>query len=155
MNDESDILQKNFRVAQVIWVAILAALVIYAMVGNALHGRDFVDSESIPLELIRNILWAVTAATLIGSWILRKRMLAASGLDGPLSEDEAGARYRTVTMIGSGLCEAVGLFGLVLVLLGDSLQTLYLFVLVAAVAMLVHRPKITELECLAGGVGRG
>ncbi len=150
MNTTSEVLQKEFRVAQVIWVVILVALVIYAMVGNALQGKEFVDNETIPLQLIQNILWAVSGVMLVGSWFIRRKMLAAGDPGQPLGETEVAAKYRTATMIGSGLYEAIGLFGLVLVLLGDSLQSMYMFVLVASMGMLLHRPKMEDLEKLAG-----
>ena len=63
------------------------------------------------------------------------------------------AKFKTATMIAAGICEVVGLFGLVLVFLGDSLPTLYLFNVVAATAMMLHRPKMEELQRLAGKSG--
>ncbi len=150
MNTASEFLQKEFRIAQVIWIAILAALVIYLGVGHAFFGREFVDAGSIPVSLIRNILAGVGGLMLVGSWLIRRKMLEGSRSGQPRGEEAAVKAFKAATMISAGICETVGLFGLVLVFLGDSLQTLYLFVVVAAAAMIIHRPKIEELEKLAG-----
>lgn len=150
MSTMTETLQKEFRITQVIWIAIFVALVIYAVIGHALIGRNLVDPESIPVQLIRNILAGVGGLMLVGSFFIRRRMLAGDGSGQPLGSAVAVAKYRMATMISAGICEAVGLFGLVLVFLGDSLQTLYLFVVVAACAMILHRPKLEELQRLAG-----
>lgn len=163
MNKNSDVLQKEFRVAQVIWAAIFAALVIYVAIGHFIFGREFVDAESIPLHLIRNILAGVGGLMLLGSFFIRRTMLFGSGtgqlpdagqLPGSGQLVDAGAvaaKFKMATMIAAGVCEVVGLFGLVLVFLGDSLLTLYLFNVVAAVAMMLHRPRMEELQRLARG----
>lgn len=154
MSTMTETLQKEFRVAQVIWIAILAALVIYLGVGHVFFGRDFVDAETVPLSLIRNILAGVGGLMLVGSWFIRRSMLVGNGSASPPDAAVVAANYRKATMISAGICEAVGLFGLVLVFLGDSLQTLYLFVVLATAAMIIQRPKMEELQRLAGGPGR-
>lgn len=153
MNTDPEALQREYRITLVIWIAILAALAIYVILGHALMGREFIDTATIPLALIRTILAAVGGAMLVGSFFIRRRMLEAPA-DGS-TPDAAGAasKYRSATMITAGICEAVGLFGLVLIFLGDGLATLYLFNVVAAVALVLHRPRLEELEQLAGGGG--
>jgi len=150
MNTDSDVLQKAFNTSRVIWIAILAALAIYIIVGHALAGREFIDSSTIPLPLIRVVLAAVGGAMLVGSFFIRRGMLEPQASGAPGDAAGTAARYRSATMITAGICEAVGLFGLVLIFLGDGLPTLYLFNIVAAAALVLHRPKLEELEQLAG-----
>ncbi|MBU2499127.1 MAG: hypothetical protein KKE57_09510 [Proteobacteria bacterium] len=52
-------------------------------------------------------------------------------------------------MISLALSESIGIYGLVLFFLGDSLRTLYTFIGISALAIIYHRPKREELETLA------
>jgi hypothetical protein len=47
------------------------------------------------------------------------------------------------------LSESIGVYGLVLFFLGESFRTLYIFIGISALAMLLYRPKREELETLA------
>jgi hypothetical protein len=149
MNTTSEILQKEFRVTQVIWIVILAALVVYVAIGHYFHGKALVDLGDVSVVLIRNLFALAGGLMLVGSFFIRRKMLAGAASAQQPDEQTAGAKYKTATMVAAGICEAVGLFGLVLIFLGDSLQTLYLFVGVAAVALILHRPKKEELQQLA------
>ena len=153
MNTISETLQKEFRVAQVIWIAILAALMIYVAIGHFFHGKALVDTGDVSVVWIRTVLAGVGGLMLIGSFFIRRKMLARGASAQLLDEQAVAMKYRMATMIAAGICEAVGLMGLVLIFLGDSLQSLYLFNMVAAMAMIMHRPKIEELQRLAGRSG--
>jgi purine-cytosine permease-like protein len=151
MNTEPQTLWREFRITRIIWIAIFVALVIYVNLGHVLVGKEFVDTATIPLALIRAVLAAVGGVMLVGSYFVRRRILEEkTGVAAP-DPTRAASRYRSATMITAGICEAVGLFGLVLIFLGDGLATLYLFNVVAAVALVLHRPRMEELEKLAGG----
>ncbi len=153
MNTVSETLQKEFRVAQVIWMAILAALVIYVVLGHYFHGKAMVDLGDISVVWIRNLLVLAGGMMLISSFFIRRVMLARSASAQLPDEQAVAAKYKMATMVAAGLCEAVGLFGLVLIFLGDSLQALYLVNVVAAVARILHRPKMEELQRLTGRSG--
>ena len=60
-----------------------------------------------------------------------------------------GAKYSTALIVSLGLSESIGIYGFVLFLLGDDLQTLYIFIGISALAIYVHRPKREEIETLA------
>ena len=50
------------------------------------------------------------------------------------------------------LSESVGVYGFVLFLLGGGFGTLYIFVALAALGMLYHRPRLHELERFAAAL---
>jgi len=52
-------------------------------------------------------------------------------------------------IVSLALSESIGIYGLVLFLLGDSFQTLYIFISISALAMFFYRPKREDLETLA------
>jgi hypothetical protein len=58
------------------------------------------------------------------------------------------ARYTTAMVVALALCESIGIFGLVLFLLGDTYRTLHAFISLSAVSMVYYRPKLEELETL-------
>ena len=153
MNTGSDVLRKEFQVALVIWVAILVALAIYVAIGHFFIGKALVDTGDVSVSWIRTVLAGVGAILLLSSFFIRRAMLAR-GTAATLPDERAvAARYKSATIVAAGICEAVGLMGLVLIFLGDSLQTLYLFNGAAAIGLFLHRPKIEELERLAGHSG--
>lgn len=47
------------------------------------------------------------------------------------------------------IAESVAIYGLLLLFLGKDFQSLYIFTAVSAAAMIVHRPKMDEVERLA------
>jgi hypothetical protein len=57
--------------------------------------------------------------------------------------------YTTAVIVSLALCDSIGLFGLVLFMLGDSFPTLHVFIGISALAMYFYRPKREELETLA------
>ena len=64
-------------------------------------------------------------------------------------QPRALARYTTAVIISLALSECIGIYGLVLFLLGDEYQTLYIFIGAAAAAMFYFRPKREELVDLS------
>jgi len=153
MNTASDVLKKEFRVAQVIWVAILMALAIYVVIGHFFHGEALVDTGDVSVAWIRTVLAGVAGMMLISSFLIRRAMLTRTANATEPDEQAVAARYKSATIVAAGICEAVGLMGLVLIFLGDSLQTLYLFNGAAAIGLFLQRPKMGELERLAGKSG--
>ena len=104
----------------------------------------------LPLELIRTILLGISLLTLVLTNFLRKLVLAGT-LPQPGAVPAKPAahsnrpafleKYTTATIVSLALSESIGLYGLVLFLLGDTLQTLYMFIGISAFAMLLYRPK--------------
>jgi hypothetical protein len=57
-------------------------------------------------------------------------------------------KYATAVIISLALSESVGIFGLVLFFLGKDFQILHAFLACSAVAMVFHRPRVSEIENL-------
>ena len=161
MLDEKDRLaiDKGMRVLWLIWAAIFASLFIYLFIAHVL-GEEIRQNQNLnlPIPLLRNILMGVGIVTIFVTQFLRKFMLAKGSDDSSLKTHESDAvthtnlfvsRYSTAIVVSLALSESIGIYGLVLFLLGDSLRTLHIFIGAAAVAMFIYRPRREEMEILA------
>lgn len=57
---------------------------------------------------------------------------------------EAKRRYLTTIIVSMSLVEAVGVFGLIMFVLGDGFNTLYIFTGLSALGLFLYRPKADE-----------
>ncbi|MFA5983778.1 MAG: hypothetical protein WC782_07150 [Methylococcaceae bacterium] len=60
-------------------------------------------------------------------------------------EDASQKRYAVTVLVSLVLIESTGVFGMVMFMLGDGMNTLYIFTGLAALGLYVHRPKQDEL----------
>ena len=58
-------------------------------------------------------------------------------------------KYTSAMLLSLALSESIGIYGLVLFFLGDSFQTLYIFIGISALGMFNYRPKREEIEKFA------
>jgi hypothetical protein len=54
--------------------------------------------------------------------------------------------YTAAVVASLAMCESIGIYGLILFLLGRSTTDLFLLLAVSAAAMVFHRPKREELD---------
>ncbi len=162
-NDHSEAIEKGMRTLWIIWGGMFLTLFIYVLVCHLLVA-EFRGGASLdfPLGKLRRILYVVAAATLLITYLLRKSLLRIrqdhSGSRTPesrpvLNQPPFLAKYTTAMLILCALCEAIGIYGFVLFLIGDTFQTLYVFICVSALAMYFYRPKREELKRMALAMG--
>jgi hypothetical protein len=157
---EQEAINKGMRALWVIWEAMLGSLFIYIVVchllGEEMQG-NFAES-GFAFELFRNILYGMAAAELIMSYYLRKFMLKGrssiaqanmSGRSSTLNQPPFVGQYTAIVIISLAIADSIGIYGLVLFLMGSDFKTLYIFIVVSALAMLFYRPKREELDKLA------
>ena len=154
--EEKEAIEKGFSSVLIIWGAMLASLFIYVFISHVAGDQiRQTQNSGIPIALMRNILFGIAAAELVLTYYLRKKMLTGRPegptSDIPLKSDQPKplARYTTAIIVSLAICESIGIYGLMLFLLGDEYQTLYIFIGVAAIAMVFFRPKREELVELA------
>ena len=151
--------ERGLQTLWIIWAAMLGSLLVYVFLCHQFgEGIRRTESHDLPLGLIRNILSVVALVTLFLTHFIRKRMLAGrfgssgAGLFKPgavSNQPSLLVHYTTAVIVSLALCDSVGLFGLVLFMLGDSFRTLHIFIGISALAMYFYRPKREELETLA------
>jgi F0F1-type ATP synthase membrane subunit c/vacuolar-type H+-ATPase subunit K len=110
------------------------------------------------LDMLRKIFYALAGITLIITRYIKRFVLSAGGRGGSAmqsSESPVLQKYATAMIIAWALSESIGLYGLVLFLLGRNTTDLYLLILIAAAALLLYRPGRDEImslpESSAGG----
>lgn len=96
--------------------------------------------------VIRTALYAVAITTFPLMKFIRHVLLClnlkAKGNSSPKS------RYLLTIIISMTIAESIGIYGFVMYVLGDSYNTLYIFIGLSALAMFLYRPKIEEYKQL-------
>ena len=96
--------------------------------------------------LIRTILYAVAIVTFPLTNLLRHIQLRLNQTMPCVQGTVAVAkkRYLTTVMVSLSLIESVGVFGLIMFMLGDNFNTLYIFTGLSALGLFLYRPKAHE-----------
>ena len=150
--------EKGFRVLWIIWAAMLGSLFIYVFIchqwGDQLRPTM---SPNFPLDLMRKILYGIALFTLLLTHFVRKLILVrraretqpvSSLAPGTTNQPTLLAKYSIAMIVSLALSESIGIYGFMLFLLGDSFQTLHIFIGLSVIAMFYYRPKREELETL-------
>lgn len=156
---ERDAIAKGMQTLWVIWAAMLGSLLIYILLCYQL-GEGFKASSGpeLPISLLRKILFGVAAVELIMTYYLRRFMLkgrsSAAGAhivrgSATMHQPPFVGHYTSVVIVSLAFSESIGIYGLVLFLLGGGFKTLYTFIGISALAMVFYRPKREEMERLA------
>ncbi len=159
---EREALEKGMRVIWIIWGAMFASLGIYIIVGHMVIDKiKIAELPSETFSLLRNVLYVVALVELALIPFIRKMMLKGFAKGGQLSSGQALpgtgnhpaiAQYAFLTIVTLALAESVAIYGLPLLFLGMDLQSLYILTALSAAAMIVHCPKMEEVERLATGI---
>ena len=154
---EKGLYEKQLQILWIIWAGMLVSLVVYVLI--CLLGGDVIrrSASSLPLDLMRDILYGIAILTVMLTHFLRNFILGGrSGDSDPMSlqppspSDQSAVvgKYVTAMIVSLALSESIGIYGLVLFLLGADLKTVFIFNGIAALAMFIYRPKREELERL-------
>jgi hypothetical protein len=96
---------------------------------------------------IRTVLYAVAIATFPLTNLIRHVQLRLNQTM-PFSQSSlvnvAKSRYLVTVIVSMSLVEIIGVFGLVMFILGDGFNTLYIFTGLSALGLFLYRPKAAE-----------
>jgi protein-S-isoprenylcysteine O-methyltransferase Ste14 len=146
---EQAIVDKGWPVIWIISAAMFGAVVVYTVISYLMAGMPFIPVSSAPVEMIRYIFILLAAGALVLAYFLRKTMLTARSAK---SSVQAGAalsffgQYVTALIISFAISEAIAIFGLILLFLGEGLPIVYAFMAVSALSLFFFRPDRDELE---------
>jgi hypothetical protein len=139
-------------VLNVTWLALLGSLALYLVVGRIV-APDFASPVSgETFAIIRAALLLLGFVTLVAAKYVRRLILGAGGRGAEPDQDRQASlpqRYAGAVMASMAMSESVGVYGLVLYLLGKNEMDLYLLVGIAAAAMYYFRPRKEELLSLS------
>ncbi len=154
--NEYDLLKKGIRKIWRIWFGLFHCLAIYLYICHK-YPDTFgikVDKE-FPIEVVKYILYAVTAIEFYLIQFIRKKVLSLdpSGAFADVGEiardpnpESIISKYTSAVIASMAIAESFAIYGFILFLLGTDYTSLHIFVGIAAVAMLIYRPKMRELE---------
>lgn len=137
-----DELPKACRTAQMIGVAMLVSLGLYALVATLIQKtrEPFAGfAPGAPHDLLRWIFVALALAGLGLVRVIQRPILANAAI--PLPN-----RLTTATIVALAQCEAVAVYGLVLFLLAGHASDYYLFAAVALVGFALYFPRRESWE---------
>jgi hypothetical protein len=122
---------------RIIWIAMLASLAAYLLAGLLAAPRIRATMGVGSLSLLRPALYAVGLLTLLAAGHVR-RLIQGAAAEMP--------RYTSAVVASLAMCESVGIYGLILYLLGKSATDLFLLIGISAAAMVYYRPKEEDLS---------
>ena len=158
-NEKQRQIGKTMSVLTIIWVGMLASLGVYVAVAFQV-GPTESGMAPAQLRIMRYILMGMGIAELGGAVFLQKFLLRAAASPNPAPSlpgvgfHPAVAKFTMATILVLAISESIGIFGLVLYLLGAGFSTLYLFIGVSAAAMFYFKPRSEVLDDLLSGQSR-
>lgn len=151
MNDME--LDKGLRTMTVIWAAMLVSLALYLFIAMQIGETIKVAMAPDLLDILRTVFYVLSFVILLVIRIVRRLVLSGKGVGASRQlsalSDPLLQKYLAATMIALALAESIGIFGFVLFLVGKSAIDLYVLIGLAAVTMLVYRPRKDDLLALA------
>jgi phosphatidylglycerophosphatase A len=142
------------RSAWIIWAAMLGSLAVYAVFCIlAADKLQVLIISDFPVSLVRNILIVFSAIIFVVIGNIRKFQLHAKSIGqrdntGMTADEALRIKYMSVIVISLVLAEIIAILGLILFLLSADFTSLYLFLGISAVTMMVNCPKSGELETI-------
>lgn len=151
-------LAKGYNTLKIIWSALSFSLLFYVVVIPFLC-KDMALTQA-PAELItdlRHLLYGLAAITLAAAWLARRWLLAkrVAPSGNKSRQHPALQRYTTAMLVALAMTQSVGLYGLILFLMGQQLQDLVLLTVLAGVGMLFFLPNRDEVRQLVDRFDRG
>jgi hypothetical protein len=145
-------LGKGLLTLKMIWFAMLVSLAIYVFVGLQVATILQISMNGDTFDILKSVLYVVAFVTLIITRSIRKLILSAKGQYRPATQSYQHPvlqKYTTAMIVAWALSESIGIYGLVLFLLGKNATDLYLLILISAAAMLMYRPGKDEVISLS------
>lgn len=142
--------KKDLLIHWIVFAALLFSLAVYAFIGYNIGAPLRADATAAQPVLLRSTFYAVTIITFPLIKLIRHISLRLNQT--MPTATPAKARYLVSVIISLALCESIGIYGLVLALLGDSLNSLWIFTFLAVLAMLLYRPKFDEYQSIVAAL---
>ncbi len=132
---------------RLVCMVMLGLLVVYNLIGHfGSEGLRLALDESQRVT-IRTILYVITIALFPLTNLIRHILLRLNQT--MPGEKNADQRYFITILVTQCMIEVVSLFGILMFMLGDDFNTLYIFTLLGVLGVYLHRPKLAELQDIA------
>ena len=136
----------DFNLAWLIIAAMVITQFIYIGVCYSFGAQIQQPLEMEQRILIRSIFYALAIATFPLTTLIRHILVR---LNQTMPGDKpARQRYLVTVIVSQAMMETVGIFGLVMYILGDEFNTLYIFSGLAILGFFLQRPKPEEYHSI-------
>ncbi|MFM8342671.1 MAG: hypothetical protein ACKN9F_10710 [Methylomonas sp.] len=146
MTDQNLLPQSQLRAHWLVVGFLLILLIAYNIVCHVWGTMLRINLDEAQREIFRSVFYAV-AIILFPLTNLLRFILVRLNQTMP-GDKSAKERYFFTTTVALLLIESVAVFGFVMFILGDDFNTLYIFSVLGALGLFLHRPKIHELEAI-------
>lgn len=129
---------------------VCAAMLLFFLIYNVvchLWGEDIRQPLDESQRVLIRTIFYVIAIVLFPLTNLLRFILLRLNQTMP-GEKTAEQRYLVTIVVTQGMIEVVSLFGLIMFVLGDDFNTLYIFTLMGVVGIYLHKPKREELQSI-------
>ncbi|TAK62659.1 hypothetical protein [Methylobacter sp.] len=154
---ERENLKSDLILPWVIVAMMLAMLVTYIIICHALGEQLQQPLPEAQRVMFRTIFYVIAIVTFPLTNLIRHIQLRLNQTM-PSSHATHGAaamaksRYLVTIIVSMSLVEVVGVFGLVMFVLGDGFNTLYIFTGLSALGLFLYRPKADEYSEIIGAI---
>jgi hypothetical protein len=141
-------MDRVMAILKIIWMALLGSLAVYLIVGRLVAPVLMPQLGGEAFRMLRTALYALGFVTLIAAGYVRRLILAPRGPSaGPTQARQYSGlqKYSSAVIASLAMSESIGIYGLVLFLLGKNTMDLFLLVGISAAAMFYFRPRKDEL----------
>ncbi len=128
-----------------IWFAMFFSVLAYTVLGLFLKGYVAFSFGEGTLSKVRTLFYLMAIGTITYSVYARRTYLRKAY--GEKSFERALELYRIAVVVSVGVADLIGVFGFLLLLMGDRFYGFPLLI-TAGLAMLYHRPRRSELQPL-------
>ena len=146
MTDQNLSTQSQLRAHWLVLGFLLILLIAYNVVCHVWGAALRINLDEAQREICRSVFYAV-AIILFPLTNLLRFILVRLNQTMP-GDKSAKQRYFFTTTVALLLIETVAVFGFVMFILGDDFNTLYIFSVLGALGLFLHRPKVHELEAI-------
>ncbi len=148
-------LQSILVSAWIIWTGFLLTLAVYLGICEILGVQSGSDTNSgLPIIWIRTAFYVIAIILFPVITGLKQLIFKTTSQQSKPSSETLARRKTTKSLYLAGLVLAlalstsIGTFGFLLFLMGDDYRTLYMFIGISVICMLIHRPKRNEIDLL-------
>lgn len=131
-----------------IWLALVMSLFLYIVLAPMVLENARIEFPAEAYRALKLALYGIAIITLIATWYIRRLLLSATFMSrqsGPTKQHPVLQRYTTAMIIALAMSEAIGIYGLILFLLGKQKVDLYILTIMAVAAMSLYFPKREEV----------
>lgn len=140
---------KSLLVLNIIWAAILVSLAIYLFIGHIIAADLQTSMDVQTYTIIKFVFFILAFVILISTRFVKKFFLSSAKVQteqtSSLNQNPILQKYTVAMIITWALSETIGIFGLILFLLGKSSMDFYILIMISAVAMFINRPNKEEV----------